>query len=148
MASLVLLNDDGTVFRKLSLVSLPDDYQVPEGKLVSWQMFFETSSRDRLDALRGPKTPMHCYFYLGSAWAEMKRDGWKESEVERNQWRWRYGVGNYTLTVQGKSAKDVVALRDMVLQGINVGARWEVRNNLNPRLKVSIWRKLTSLFST
>lgn len=142
MASLVLLNDDGTVFRKLSLVSLPDDYQVPEGKLVSWQMFFERSSMDVSDALRGPKVPLLSYFYLGSAWAEMKRNVWERASGHDLM---RYGVGNYTLTIQGKSAKDVVALRDMVLQYIRAGNKWEVRNDFSP--KVSIWRKLISSFS-
>lgn len=141
MASLVLLNDDGTVFRKLSLVSLPDDYQVPEDKLVSWQISFETSSMDVLDALRGPQTPMVSYFYLGSAWAEMKRNAW---EMESGNALMHYGVGSYTLTIQGKSAKDVVVLRDRVLQVVRAGNGWDVRNDFNSRPKVSIWRKLFS----
>ncbi|MBI2674562.1 MAG: hypothetical protein HYX22_02395 [Candidatus Yanofskybacteria bacterium] len=111
-------------------------------------MSFERSSGNALDAFRGPQTPLHCYFYLGSAWAEMKRNGWKEADYDGTKVNsWRYGVGNYTLTVQGKSVKDVVALRDMVLQGDRGGARWGVRNDFNPRPKVGIWKKLTSLFS-
>jgi hypothetical protein len=145
MATLVLLNDDGTVFRKLNLVSLPDDYQVPEDKLVSWQMFFETSSREALDALRGPTTPMLSYFYLGSAWAEMKCNGWRESIYDGTKFNsWCYGICHYTLTVQGKVAKDVVALRDRVLEFVRGGKGWGVRNDLNPRPRVSIWRKLFS----
>ena len=138
MSSLVLLNRDGNVARKLQFVSLPDDYVVPEGMTVSWRMDLHLSSSDPLAGWCGPREPLEAYFYLGNARAQVCRNGFKERE-EDNRYRMRYASRDLTITIQGTSAKDVMELRDRILHLINSDARWEASNDLNPKPK---WRFL------
>ncbi len=133
MSSLVLLNNEGVVARKLQLVSLPDDYIVPEGMLVSWRMEVESWSRDSLASLLKPgPEPVEAYFYLGNARAQVNRTS-IEPFVGGDFGRMRYGLRILTITVQGTSAKDVMALRDRIMHLVTTGAHWAVSNDLNPK---------------
>src|SRR3989338_2949866 len=82
MSSLVLLNRDGIVARKLQLVSLPSDFVIPEGMTVSWKMELHASSSDPAAGWHGPREPVEAYFYLGNAQAQICRNGFKEFESE------------------------------------------------------------------
>ena len=139
MSSLVLLDGEGAVARKLQLVSLPEDYVVPEGMTVSWRSDLRASSSDPFAVLHGPPEQVEAYFYLGNAWGQVCRDGFKGYERDDQQ-RMRFGSRDLTITVQGTSAKDVMELRDRIMQLINSGDRWEVSNDLNP--KKSLVRRL------
>ncbi len=141
MSSLVLLNRDGVVARKLQLVSLPSDFVIPEGMTVSWKMELQASSSDPLAGWLGPREPVEAYFYLGNAWAQVCRNGFKWSERD-DQHRLRFGSRVLTITVQGTSAKDVMELRDYVMHLINSGAHWEVSNDLNPKTKRGFLQRL------
>ncbi|MBI2024752.1 MAG: hypothetical protein HYT03_01500 [Candidatus Harrisonbacteria bacterium] len=141
MSSLVLLNRDGVVARKLQLVSLPSNFVIPEGMTVSWKMELHVSSSDPLAGWCGPREPVEAYFYLGNAQAQVRRNGFKESERD-DQHRLRFGSRALVITVQGTSAKDVMGLRDRVMHLINSGARWEVSNDLNPKPKWGFLQRL------
>lgn len=145
MSSLALLNKEGVVARKLQLVSLPDDYVVPEGMTVSWRTGIHVSSRDSLDALRPPREPMEAYFYLGSARGQVSRDNFKRYETDRRLGPAHYASRDLTITVQGTLAGDVMRLRDHILHLINSHTPWEVSNDLNPKPKSRV-RFLSRLF--
>ena len=132
MSNLVLLNSEGVVARKLQLVSLPDDYIVPEGMTVSWKMDIHASSRDPLASF-GRQEPVEAYFYLGSARGQVCRGEVKPYEMDNRFGPMRYGFRTLTITVQGTSAKEVMELRDRIMHLINSGSRWEVSNDLNPK---------------
>jgi len=132
MSSLVLLNSQGVVARKLHLVSLPENYQVPEGMMVSWRTSLHVSSRDPLASM-GPREPVLSFFYLGAAQAQVHREGFQRYEKESPAVSMRYGSRFLTVTVQGTVAKDVMALRDQVMHLINKGIPWQVSNDLNPK---------------
>lgn len=140
MSSLVLLNGEGVVARKLQLVSLPSDYVVPEGMTVSWRMDLHASSCDPLASF-GPKEPVEAYFYLGNAQGQVCRDGFKEYERNDRFGPMRYGSRVLTVTVQGTSAKDVMELRDRIMHFIHSGVRWNVSNDLNPKCGLLQWLK-------
>ena len=136
MSSLVLLDRDGVVARKLQLVSLTSDYIIPEGMTVSWRTDLHASSRDPLSGWLGPREPVEAFFYLGNAQGQVCRNGFREYEFGG---RWygtmRYGSRTLTVTVQGTSAKDVMALRDHIMHLIHSGASWNVSNDLNQKPK-------------
>ena len=141
MSSLVLLNSEGVVARKLQFVSLPDDYIVPEGMTISWRIDVHASSPDPQANFRRPE-PMEAYFYLGSARGQVCR-----GEVKQYEWDDRFGSMHYgsrtlTITVQGISAEDVMELRDRIMHLVNTGAHWEVSNDLNPKQRIGLLRRL------
>ena len=144
MSSLVLLNRDGVVARKLQLVSLPSDYVVPEGMTVSWKMELHASSSDPLAGWRGPREPVEAFFYLGNAQAQVCRNGFKESE-EDDHYRLRFASRILTVTVQGTSAKDVMDLRDRIMHLIHSGVSWNVSNDLNPKPKIGLLHQLKKM---
>ena len=141
MSSLVLLNNEGVVARKLQLVSLPDDYVVPEGMTVSWKMDMQVSSRDPLASFRRSE-PVEAYFYLGSARGQICRGEVKQYERDDRFGPMRYGSRALTITVQGTSAKDVMELRDRIMHLIRSGVCWEVSNDLNPKPKRGLLQRL------
>ena len=141
MSSLVLLNRDGVVARKLQLVSLPSDFVIPEGMTVSWKMELHASFSDPLAGWRGPREPVEAYFYLGNAQAQVCRNGFKESETD-DRYRMRFASRNLTIIVQGTSAKDVMELRDRIIHFIHSGVSWNVSNDLNPKPKRGLLQKL------
>ena len=141
MSSLVLLNNEGVVARKLQLVSLPDDYVVPEGMTISWRMDIHVSSRVSLASLWRSE-PVEAYFYLGSARGQVCRGEVKQYERNDRFGPVRYGSRTLTITVQGTSAKDVMELRDRIMHLINSGVDWGVSNDLNPKLKIGLLRRL------
>jgi len=145
MSSLVLLNRDGVVARKLQLVSLPGDYVVPEGMTVSWRTELLASSRDPLAGLFGPKEPMEAFFYFGNAQGQVCRNGFKLYERDDRHGLMRYGSRTLTVTVQGTSAKDVMELRDRIMHFIHSSVRWEVSNDLNPKPKQGFLQKLKKM---
>lgn len=144
MSSLVLLNRDGVVVRKLQLVSLPSDYVVPEGMTVSWRTDLCLSSSDPIAGLRGPQEPTEAYFYLGNALGQVCRNEFREYERD-DQRRLRFGSRRLTITVQGALAKDVMELRDRIMHFIHSGVRWSVSNDLNPKPKKGFFQKLREL---
>ncbi|WKZ26339.1 MAG: hypothetical protein QY304_03025 [Candidatus Paceibacterota bacterium] len=144
MSSLVLLNREGEVVRKLSFVTLPDDFVVPEGMTVSWRMGINVSSTDPREGWRGPQEPLEAYFYLGNAHGQVCRNGFKEYE-QNDQHLLRFGSRNLILTVQGTSAKDVMKLRERILHIIHSGASWDVSNDLNPNPKKSLLHELKKM---
>ena len=141
MSSLVLLNREGVVAHKLQLVSLPDDYVVPEGMTISWRIDVQASSRDPLASFRRLE-PVEAYFYLGNARAQVCRGEVKLYERDDRFGPMRYGSRTLTITVQGTSAKDVMELRDRIMHLINTCAHWEVSNDLNPKSKIGFLRRL------
>lgn len=140
MSGLVLLDRDGVVARKLQLVSLPSDYVIPEGMMVSWRIELRVSSIDP----QAPLEPVEAYFYLGSAWGQICRSEIKQDDEQNRSGPTRYNPRTLTITVQGTSAKDVMKLRERILHLINSGARWEASNNLNlnPKPKKSFLQKI------
>ena len=142
MSSLVLLNRYGLVASKLQLVSLPSDYIIPEGMTVSWKMVINVSSSRSLfyGDSRLPE-PVEAFFYLGNAQGQVCRSpvsNFKPLKYSHTMWRdW-----NLTITVQGTATKDVVELRDYIMQLIDSGVRWGVRNDLNPKPKRGFLRRL------
>lgn len=146
MSSLVLLNKEGLVFRTLQLVSLPNDYVVPEGMTVSWRTAIRVYPSDPLVGLRGPQEPVDAFFYLGKAFGQVSRDGFMQAARDA-QHRLRFGVRDLTVTVQGTTPKDVNDLRDRILQLIRSGSRWNVSNDLNPKpKKPGLLQKLKKMF--
>ncbi len=144
MSSLVLLNRDGVVARKLQLVSLPSDYVVPEGMMVSWKMELRASSSDPLAGWRGPREPVEAFFYLGNAQAQVCRNGFEESESD-DHYRLRFASRILIITVQGTSAKDVMDLRDRIMHLIHSGFSWNVSNDLNPKPRTGILRRMLGM---
>ncbi|MBI4094719.1 MAG: hypothetical protein HY435_00815 [Candidatus Liptonbacteria bacterium] len=135
MSSLVLLNRDGVVARKLQLISLPGDYAIPEGMTVSWKTELHAWSPDPLAGWLGLREPVEAFFYLGNAQGQVCRSGFRESEQDDRYGSVRYGSRNLTVTVQGTSAKDVMELRDRIMHLIHLGTCWSVSNDLNPKPK-------------
>ena len=141
MSSLVLLNRDGLVARKLQLVSLPSGFVIPEGMTVSWKMEFHVSSSNPAAGWHGPREPVEAYFYLGNAQAQICRNGFKEFESDEHS-RLRFGSRILTIIVQGTSAKDVMELRDRVMHLIHSSTGWKVSNDLNPKPRTRLLHQL------
>lgn len=141
MSSLVLLNNEGVVARKLQLVSLPDDYIVPEGMTISWRIDVQASSHDSLASFRRNE-PVEAYFYLGNARGQVCRGEVKSYDRDNRFGPMRYGSRTLTITVQGTSAKDVMELRDRIMHLINSGVGWGVSNDLNPKPKIRLLHRL------
>ncbi len=145
MSSLVLLNRDGNVARKLQLVSLPNDYVVPEGMIVSWKTELRASSTDPFARWRAPSEPIEAFFYLGNAQGQVSRSGFREVERGAENRPTRFCVRDLVVTVQGVSAKNVMELRDRVMDIINSGIGWNVSNDLNPKPKLGILSRFKKL---
>lgn len=141
MSSLVLLNAEGALARKLHFVTLPDDYVVPEGMTISWMTEVKASSRDSLvNFIR--VEPVEGYFYLGDARGQVSRSKIKEYERD-DSGDMHYGSRTLTIIVQGTSAKEVMKLRDCIMQLINNGVCWGVINDLNQKpKKIGFLRRL------
>ena len=141
MSSLVLLNCEGVVARRLQLVSPPSDYIIPSGMTLSWRTELQVSSSDPL-GWRGPREPVEAFFCLGNAQGQVCRNGFRASEQDE-QHRLRFGIRNLTVTVQGTSAEDVMKLRDHIMHLIHSGVCWSVSNDLNPSPKTGVlqWLK-------
>lgn len=142
MSSLVLMHRDGTLAHKLQLISLPDDYIVPEGMIVSWRTVLHLSYRT-VAGIFSPQEPTEAFFYLGNAQGQICRDRFQESERVDHQLM--FGSRNLTVTVQGTSAKDVMRMRDHIMQLIHSGTRWNVRNDLNPRPRKSFLQLIKNM---
>lgn len=146
MSSIVLLNRDGVVAKKLALVSLPDDYVIPDGMTVSWRTELHVFSRSALASLGSPREPVEAFFYLGKTQGQVCRDGFKPYEPKDNCLTGLcYDSRILTITVQGTSAKDVMELRDRIMHLINSHATWEVSNDLNPKPKIGFLQRLKKM---
>lgn len=144
MSSLVLLNSEGVVARKLQFVTLPSDYVIPEGMTISWRIDVQVSSRDPLASFRCQE-PVEAYFYLGSARGQVCRGEIKQYDRDDRFGSMRYGSRVLTVTVQGTSAKDVMELRERILHLIRSDASWNVSNDLNPKPKIGFLRRLKKM---
>jgi len=134
-----LLNDDGTMDRRLALVSLPPDFQIPEGKMVSWREVIQLSYSAPLPSSMMSNPPTQSFFYFGEAWAEVSIYQVEKTHLESM----RAGEFNPRLirvTVQGRSAQDINQLRDRVLCTVRSKRTWPVRNNFDPKPRIGIWR--------
>ena len=132
MPSLALLNEDGTMHKKLQLVSLPEDYKVPEGKILSWKdTINRTIYYDWYSSVY--RYPVQAYFYKGSAWASVSRDQLEDGLDYASMTR--CNKSNLIIVVQGTSAKDLTDIRDYILDLITKGRIWEASNDLNPKTK-------------
>jgi len=151
MSQLVLLNQDGTLVKKLSLVSLPDNYVIPKNQILSWRTVIEKSSKRDFNSLRDFREPLESFFYLGSAWGQITCQ--KVIDVEYTsgifQLADRYNVRILTVTVQGNSVEDFIILRDKMMQILNSHSRYEVRNDFNPppSLLERMIKKVKSIFT-
>ena len=145
MSSLVLLDRNGVVARKLQLVSLPKSFVIPEGMTVSWRKEVDRFSHDPVAEMFGTKEPMEAFFYLGNAQGQVCRTDSQDSELRR-LYHGEYAHRVLTITVQGTSTKDVMALRDHIMQLIHSNARWDVSNDLNPKPKKGLWRTLKEIW--
>jgi len=141
MSSLVLLNRDGLIERKLQLVSLPGDYVVPEGMIVSWKTELHVVPSDPLVRFLGPREPGEAFFYLGTAQGQVHRRDLFEHKRNGELGK-LVGSQHLTITVQGTSAKEVMKLRDTIMQIIHSGETWDVSNDLNPKPKRGFWQRL------
>ena len=146
MSTFVLLNSDGTLARKLALVSLPPGYEIPEGMILSWRTELRKSSRDPLINFdMRNREPVEAFFYLGSACAQVTREGWQDFNRDE-QYRMQYGIRTLTITVQARSAVDLIALRNLILEMIRTCVKYGVSNDLNPKPKTGLRRILQGLF--
>jgi hypothetical protein len=145
MSSLVLLNSAGKVARTLKFVTLPDDYVIPEGMTVSWMDTFSAWFSSPAGSVGGPQEPLEAYFYFGDATAQVRRTDFQRYGRPNQRGEVRYGSRTLTITVQGTSATDVMRLRDRILHLINSGASWGASNDLNPRPKIGLVRRLKQL---
>ena len=132
--SFVLLNKDGTLDRKLHLVSLPDDYEIPLGKIVSWKttdvhwVTGNSSSRPFWLYEEGKMLvpPEIAHFHYGSAWAEVS---WGNLERQKSRDGYRMTL---VVTVQGTAVRDITYLRGRILHLIHTQSKWLAYNDLNP----------------
>ena len=122
---IVLLNEDGTVAKKLALVSLPENYEVPAGKIVSWQLEFEWSTQDATIAEERPDWPIEAFFYHKEAWARVIC---KDTRAYNGSF-FSY-IRDIQITVQGSSAKDVMYLRDHIMSDVHLRLRWFAGNQV------------------
>ena len=142
MSSLVLLNRDGVVARKIQLISLPNDFVVPEGMTISWKEVFQLSWGGNLFGSLRYKKPVEAFFYLGDAWGQIcHTDKSEKPEEHGNHWL-PCGYRTLTIIVQGTSAKNVMELRDHILRLVYSDARWEARNDLN---KIGLLHRIKKL---
>ena len=114
--SLVLLNSEGVVAKKLAFVSLPPDYVVPDGMIISWK---QEMTIIHATIFWDPSGPPLAYFYLKTAHGEISHTS-------------SYGdTENISVVVQGKKAADVNLLRDKILQMIHHHRPWDVHNDFD-----------------
>lgn len=151
MSQLVLLNQDGTNAKKLNLVSLPDNYVIPENQTLSWRTVLEVSSKFDFNPMRDFREPMEAFFYLGSAWGQITCHRITDVEYTTGKFRFpnRYNVRRLTVTVQGNSVEDFIILRDKVMQILSSHSRYEVRNDFNPppSLLEKLIKKIKRIFT-
>src|SRR3989338_3507742 len=132
MSSLVLLNGDGTFCRKLELVYIPEDFEISQGKILSWREGIEQSSR--FPDFSGPK-PVFASFQFRNAGAQVDRVRVTDEDFSSQFGPPRFNVDRLRITVQGSVALDVMELRNLVMAFIQSEKGWEVSNNLNPKPK-------------
>ncbi|MFH1169974.1 MAG: hypothetical protein V1704_00165 [Candidatus Vogelbacteria bacterium] len=147
MSSLVLLNSDGIVARKLQLVSLPSGYVVPEGMIVSWRTELSVSSSLPVpfSTISSSREPVEAFFYLGKAQGQVYRDEFKKFERDSQNGTMRYNSRRLTITVQGTSAKDVMELRDRIMHLIHSCVSWSASNDLNPKPRRGFLQRLKKM---
>lgn len=140
MSTIALLNKDGTFRKKLHLTSLPENYVVPEGTIVSWKMSdIIKATMDSFKGTFGKKEPLEANFYLGSAWAQVRRISLPDDSRSFHG----YGRRQISAMVQGTNPKDINKLRDHVLMLIQTDQSYESSNDLNPKpKKLRWWQKL------
>lgn len=137
MSTMVLLNKNGVVERKLHLISPPNDFEIPEGMTLSWRSEFTSSSRDPLAMIsryEAHREPHEAYFYFGDAQGHVLKVRYQDfdsSDLHDTQ----YAIKDFVVTVQGTSASDVMALRDSIMSLVRSGQGWNVSNDLNPKPK-------------
>lgn len=144
MSTMVLINEDGKVERKLALISPPADFQIPEGMTLSWRTVVELSSRDPLAMIEryaNHSHPHEAYFYLGGAQGHVLVLSYEQSDHSDMQ-DVRYALRKLLITVQGTAAADVVALRDRLLEIVRSGS-WQVSNDLDPKSRRGLFRRKT-----
>lgn len=151
-SSLVLLNEDGSVDKKLQLVSLPKDYTIPQGKILSWRKEIIITDTHVFPSIWRIGIPIEAHFYLGSAWAsvtlaDIDLNGNKDYLERRVERMLRGNPSMLTITVQGTSSSDLMALRDHILELINRREDWNVKNDLNPKKPLGFFRFIKSLFT-
>lgn len=133
MSTLVLLNSEGVVVRKLQLISPPNTFLVPKGTTLSWRITIDVST-DRLSSWERRFPPVEAYFHLGQALGQINRRTLSETEY------------SLTISIQSASPKDIVRLRERILQIVESRTNWKTSNNLNPAPK-RLWQQLKELFS-
>jgi hypothetical protein len=126
------MDKQGLNTHKLSLVSLPEDYVIPPGMILSWRTVVHVSHPHQLEELETPLEPVEAYFYLGRAFGTIERIGYETVESGRKEYPAGYGARILRVTIQGTHAPDVMMLRDHLMHLVNAGLRWKVRNDLNP----------------
>lgn len=122
MSNIALLNQDGSVDKLLQMTSIPPNYEVPKGKIISWRL---DVIQDNITApLAGKGRPSEAHFYWGSAWGQINCEKPVYSMTSKR----------LRITIQGKVGSDVMKLRDYILCLIQArGSYWEPVNDLNPK---------------
>jgi len=118
--ALALIDKEGKVASRLTLINPPADFVVPEGMLLSWQ--FEYSFIQSSLVFSCP--PLLAHLTYKSAVAEITTKafmGFLDAEC------------TVSVTVQGKVPSDVVVLRDRVLELVHQKS-WPARFDFTPKL--------------
>ena len=145
MSSFVLLDRNGLVARKLHFVSLPPDFVIPEGMIVSWRMEIIRFSNDPAAEMFGRKEPVESLFYLGNAQGQVRRTELQDSEQRRRLFCGQYASRMLTVTVQGSSTNDVMRLRDHIVHLIHSGSSLNVIHDLNAKPKQGLLQRLKKM---
>lgn len=132
--SIVLLNPDGTLYRSLSFINLPNDYVVPEGKTVSWRFLHDVNWR-RSSTAGSQLEPVEATFFYKNAVAMISRGNVQGYENHPDTGARIYGTRTLTITVQGAVLGEVHSLREKILEVISSGQDWQAINRLDPELK-------------
>jgi len=131
MSTIVLLNKEGGVERKLHFTTLPPDFIIPEGRVVSWKA--EDLHKEYGRRSNFYKPPPEANFYFGDAWGQIQS---RRTTIHNNLSE----IWKISITTQGTEIHDVMQLRDRLLDLVQFQDTWSSANDLNP--KPSIWSKL------
>jgi hypothetical protein len=126
MSTIALLNDDGTMYKPLRLTTLPLNYRIPDGKIVSWRMDITGGS---MVFNFDQKKPYESHFYFGSAWGQITCENLPDDRESLHSFNRR----RFRITVQGTRGSDVMKVRDHILTLVENNGSWEAVNDLNPQ---------------
>ena len=114
----VLLNNEGSVAKILHFVSLPPNYVIPKGMILSLKL--STLADERFVI----KLPLEANFYYGEAWGQVshKRPPFADHFMR--------GSSPIEIIVQGNNALDVMIVRDHILDLIHKRKGWGASNKL------------------